>query len=355
MPYVQGAAVVDSTIFDVRHKTLLINFDRPLSAMSTLEGPRQNLTTIGNHYSPPQFWAVGHHMGLEAIREHILNVLNLSADRASLLITGADMDNLAVKKAAFQDMTVYALVTGGVKSNAVRMGRDEGLYYELGTINVIIMANVKLTPRAMTRAIISATEAKSAAMQDLDVRSSQNSLNWQATGTGTDNIIVVQGTGPEVDNAGGHSKLGELIARAVYDGVLEAVYRQNGLFAQRNIFQRLQERGLDLHGLLSESHCPCQGTLSQQVGDLQNLLLEPRYAGFLEASMALSDAWQRGLISDLDFYKDQSRHLAEEIAGCKIEDWTGLASSWPEMPPALALALESLMNGLIHRPARSVP
>ena len=67
-------------------------------------------------------------------------------------------------------MIVYALVTAGVQDNAVRASVDEGRFYEPGTINVIILTNMQLTPRALTRAMISATEAKSAALQDLDIR-----------------------------------------------------------------------------------------------------------------------------------------------------------------------------------------
>jgi len=59
-------------------------------------------------------------------------------------------------------MEILALVTAGVKSNAVRMSKDTGRYYEPGTINIILLPNMKLTSRAMTRAIISATEAKTA-------------------------------------------------------------------------------------------------------------------------------------------------------------------------------------------------
>ena len=92
-------------------------------------------------------------------------------------------------------MIVYALVTAGVESNAVRMSVDEGRFYEPGTINVIIMTNMKLSSRARTRAIISATEAKTAAMEDLDVRSSVSPQRNQATGTGTDEVLVVEGRG----------------------------------------------------------------------------------------------------------------------------------------------------------------
>jgi adenosylcobinamide amidohydrolase len=99
----------------------------------------------------------------------------------------------------------------------------------------------------MTRAIISATEAKTAALMDLDIRSSYSSSLHQATGTGTDNIIVVRGTGIEIDNTGGHSKLGELIAKAVYQGVREAICKQNKITASRNIFRRLMERKISIY------------------------------------------------------------------------------------------------------------
>jgi adenosylcobinamide amidohydrolase len=51
----------------------------------------------------------------------------------------------------------------------------------------------------------------------------------QATGTGTDNIMVVSGTtGPKVSYTGGHSKIGELIGKAVYEAVVYALEKQNG-------------------------------------------------------------------------------------------------------------------------------
>ncbi|MDZ7664110.1 MAG: adenosylcobinamide amidohydrolase [Desulfotignum sp.] len=75
--------------------------------------------------------------------------------------------------------------------------------WNAGTINIILMTNMALSPRAMTRSLIAATEAKTAALADLDIRSSDDPALWQATGTGTDNILVVQGTGQKIDGAGG--------------------------------------------------------------------------------------------------------------------------------------------------------
>ncbi|MBW1677419.1 MAG: adenosylcobinamide amidohydrolase, partial [Deltaproteobacteria bacterium] len=258
------------------------------------------------------------------------------------------MDNLAIKRERFREMEVYALVTAGVKSNSVRMSRDGGRFYEPGTINIIILPNMKLSPRAMTRAIISATEAKTAALQDLDIRSSYTPQIHQATGTGTDNIVVVEGEGTPIDNAGGHTKMGKLIARAVYEAVQEAVYKQNGIVTQRNIFQRLKDRKISLFGLVSVDECECGAEKSDLVCQLEEILLQPRYASFVESSFAISDDYENGLIGDLSGYELLCQKVAEEIAGKKITNLKDLIK--PEkVPPVLHIAINALLNGIYYR------
>ena len=166
-----------------------------------------------------------------------------------------------------------------------------------GTINIIMLTNMKLSPRAMTRAIISATEGKTAALQDLDIRSSYSRKINQVTGTGIDNIIVVQGTGVAIDSSGGHTRMGELMAKAVYEGVQQAMYLQNGLVKKRSIFQRLKERKISLYSL-------CRNyTTKDQVKSLHRavemLLLQGKYAHFLKAVMAVSDDCEKGLVHDV--------------------------------------------------------
>ncbi len=94
----------------------------------------------------------------------------------------------------------------------------------MGTINIILITNASLTEAAMARALITITEAKCAALQDLGIESSY-SPGLIATGTGTDNVIVVPGNGIRITYTGGHSKTGELIGRVVYESVKEAVTR----------------------------------------------------------------------------------------------------------------------------------
>ena len=348
LDYIEDARIVYSRIHDFVNKTLIVEFKEPLSVVSSLEGQRKHIISVGNHYSPPPCWALGHKLGLKKIRERVYQVIGKSEDKVSFIFTGADMDNLAVKQKRFKDMKVYALVTAGVKSNAVRMSVDEGRFYEPGTINIILLTNMKLSQRAMTRAIISATEAKTAALQDFDIRSSCTPLIHQATGTGTDNIIVVEGKGNKIDNAGGHTKMGELIAKAVYEAVQEAVYKQNGIIAGRNIFQRLQDRKISIFELISMNGYECDTGKGDLIKAFEDMLLQPYYAGFIESSFAISDDYGKGLVNDLGPFELWCSDIAEEIAGEKIENMTDFIAD-KDMPRVLRMAFNSILNGLYAR------
>ncbi len=350
LKYIKSARIVYSTINDFVNKSLRVDFTEPMKIVSTLEGERTGIETVGNHYSPPPCWAIEHQKGLARSRARVYDVLGVSTKTASFLFTGADMDYLAVVQKRFKEMEVYALVTAGVKSNALRMGKDEGKYYEPGTINIVLMANMKLSPRAMTRAIISATEAKTAALMDLDVRSTPTPATYQATGTGTDNILVVQGAGISIDNAGGHSKMGELMARAVYQGVLEAVYGQNALVPDRSIFQRLHERQVSLYELVSEAQCDCMVKKGEATAALEEILMDPRYAGFLETAFALSNDYRRGLIQDLGSYQDWCNAVAQELAGREIPEPRDLVQM-DQIPLPLKMSLNAILNGISFRNA----
>ena len=198
----------------------------------------------------------------------------------------------------------------------------------------------------MNRAIISATEAKTAALQDMDIRSAYSPMANLATGTGTDNILVVEGTGTHIDNAGGHSKMGELIAKTVYAGVKEAVLKQNGILPKRNLFQRLKERKLNLFGLVSDCSCGLQG--NQLASELENLLLDPEYAGFIETALAVSDDHKRGLITDLNSFAAWCDKTADAIAGGPIESQQAFTYARP-LPPAIQMAFDALLNGIYAR------
>jgi adenosylcobinamide amidohydrolase/ABC-type Fe3+-hydroxamate transport system substrate-binding protein len=349
---VKSAVINTADIYDFANKTLVIDFKRAQTILSTLEGRRENIVCVGNHYSPPPTWGPGHRRGVDDIQAKILRANGKNKESASFLITGADMDNLSVSEQSFKKMKVTALVTAGVLSNAQRMSKDRGLFYEPGTINIILLTNMKLSQRAMARAVIAATEAKSAALADMDVRSAYTPLVNQATGTGTDNVLVVQGEGRDIQNAGGHSTMGELIGKAVYAGVNEAVLKQNKIGSGRHIFQRLKERKISLHSLAAGVGCDCMTQKGIEknrfAGTVEHLVLEREVAAFLEAALALSDAYERGLIGDLSLFQQWCLDTASQIAGQPIDHIQDYLVDQP-IPLVLKTALNTVFTGALER------
>lgn len=223
-------------------KSLVVQFSEPRRVLST-SGGFVNATAIVNHSAKPELWAkvcremktqkeAGGKVYLQMIKQKIADKLETKSENITEVGTAADMDHLAVVTKEYKPFVVTALVTAGAKTNALRTGVDAGLHIEgeepKGTVIIFILTNAKLTDGAMARTLITVTEAKTAAFQDLNVPSSY-SKSIQATGTGTDSIMVVSGTaGSKVTYTGGHSKIGELIGKAVHEAVIEALGKQNG-------------------------------------------------------------------------------------------------------------------------------
>ena len=225
-------------------KVLLVSFPEVRRTLSTSDGLIEARAAL-NHAGHPLLW---HKVSMQfmgqdgrggkAYTEHVhgnmARLLALDKSAVAGMSTAADLDNLAVVTKHYGPLTVTVLATAGAKSNAIRTGVDAGAYIEgeepAGTINIMLLTNIRLTDAAMARALITVTEGKTAALEDLKVPSTY-SPEVQATGTGTDSIIVISGTmAPQASYTGGHSKIGELIGKASYEAVMEALGKQNGFF-----------------------------------------------------------------------------------------------------------------------------
>ena len=207
-------------------KTLVVSLPERRRVLSTFQGFME-VKHVCNHYAPQEVWEEFKDLNeCWAYMGKLMDELGLK-DYACVC-TAVDMDDLAVAEAEHNGVWFTALATAGT-SNALRAGFDRTNYYEVngefleaGTINVILVTNASLTGAAMARAIVTATEAKCAVLQDLGVRSSY-SPGLLATGTGTDNVVVVSGNGAKITYTGGHSKAGEMIGEAVYKAVKESL------------------------------------------------------------------------------------------------------------------------------------
>ncbi|MGC8659477.1 MAG: adenosylcobinamide amidohydrolase [Desulfomonilaceae bacterium] len=351
LPYVKAAQVIEGTLNDFPTQTLCIDFVEPMVCLNSLQGIVTGVTTAGNHYSSPPLWKRSDRVSMEDLKGEVCRVVGRDPSKSSFLYTGARMDSLAVGKTEYKDMKVFALVTAGVKGNAMRAGVDEGVSYDAGTINIVILTNMRFTARALTRAIICATEAKSAALQDLDIHSIY-SPRYQATGTGTDEVMVVEGRGPTIECAGGHCKMGELISKAVYQAVKESISLQNGVVPSRSVFQRIADRKIDLRALVSQCGKFSHEESARIYRNLQRLLLDPVHAGFIESAFAIGAAHDAGLVCDLQSFLEMCRNECNRVAGHKIDTLISFTPESFASEPVRA-ALDALINGLSLQEGKS--
>jgi adenosylcobinamide amidohydrolase len=139
------------------------------------------------------------------------------------MMTAADMGSFRMVQAAEQGVEIFVLVTTGL-SNARRAGdyaehrKIGNPQLDAGTINIICLTTASLTRAAMVEAVITTTEAKTAALQNLGIKSPVS--DNLATGTGTDAVAIVSGHGSiKISYCGKHVVFGEILAKLVIEAV----------------------------------------------------------------------------------------------------------------------------------------
>jgi adenosylcobinamide amidohydrolase len=259
-----------------KEKIIYVNFlvqHRVISTCGVNGGLRDDLEGIANHQLCEPLG--NDRKGLKIIAESPLDYLKsvcekygLSPEKRALLGTAANMNYAAVESQEYRGLQVVAISTGGVKTNAGRAG-DPATIYEKdgkfistkgevdephGTINTIIIINKELTHGAMARSLITASEAKAAALQELAVNSCYSC--GLATGTGTDQVgIASKLTGKiPLTGAGKHTKLGELIGLTVKNSIKKTLALQDSLTpqSQRSAKIHLERFGIDKESMIKK-------------------------------------------------------------------------------------------------------
>ncbi|CAI82493.1 conserved hypothetical protein [Dehalococcoides mccartyi CBDB1] len=220
------AEVLDTQVWDTRANALVIHLDESRPCLSGTDG-YNDIRLICNCYLPKDLCDYLHYSHkdygdyLNDLKKEIASFYSVNTKEISMISTGVDMAELSYAFESYDKLWVCAWVTAGFKHNAMRIGVDkacgieiEGEYQPCGTINIIAASNAKLDSATMASSFITITEAKIVALQDLDIHSSFNP-KLQATGTGTDQIVVISGNDFVCRYAGGHTRLGELLAKAV--------------------------------------------------------------------------------------------------------------------------------------------
>lgn len=164
---------------------------------------------------------------------------------STALITAATMEHHIYTKIHEGDCIVEAIVTAGVDKTAHRAGggylyaEHDGLFESIqtstqppqrtGTINILLFTNKALGDAAMVKALLTITEAKAAALADLNIPSVYplyvpQAPSAAATGTSTDGVILtINPQGDLITDVGTFSRFGDTLAKAVYQSVYQAI------------------------------------------------------------------------------------------------------------------------------------
>jgi iron complex transport system ATP-binding protein len=180
-----------------------------------------------------------HWSGPEKFLVKVARELQLPKEKVVGLMTAAQMKNVVASTEKYDGVTLTIFVTAGatvaVTSGEPSASKSNQLK-KIGTINIIILVDGNLTEGCMVEAVKTATESKTVALRDLDIRSRFS--GDLATGTLTDSIAVCcTRKGEPIQYAGTFTILGELIGKCVREGVKTAIYKQENIAPNRPLVE----------------------------------------------------------------------------------------------------------------------
>lgn len=237
----------DFARFEWHERSIVCRFSRRVLVLSTSRrngGLREDLSAAVNYQICEPGGCPTCEVCIDKLDEHIdmhAEKLNCDPERTATMITAARMRNAGSATRSHGGVDVLSVMTAGVETNAARAG-DRATHYEspsgwrsideappVGIINLILLVNRRLTDGALVKAGIMATEAKSATLDALRVRSRYG--YGIATGTGTDQFMLAcpQDSSFAFTEAQAHVILGQLIADTVSEALRVALTRQGGL------------------------------------------------------------------------------------------------------------------------------
>ena len=323
----------DEVTWKPGNQSISIAFAQPRKVLSTSllnGGYQENLAGVFNHNCGPDD---GSHCKLRAgtYWEHMRMLASdagLDPDRTTGMGTAARMENVAIVVKKYQELVVTAIVTAGVEGNGGRVGDPTDHFspveklgaHKPGTINIMLVLDADMAAGTMARALVTCTEAKTAALQELMVGSLYST--GLATGSGTDQSVVLANPGSPLyfEGAGKHSKLGELIGLSVKQGVKEALFKQNRLCPekQHSVLRRIKRFGVTEETLwqdylMNTVHPMEKGNFSQVLEEWER---KPQAVTYTSLYVHLLDQLQWGLLSPKEV-RDASNQILQ-IAGHKF-------------------------------------
>ncbi|WP_336248709.1 adenosylcobinamide amidohydrolase [Stomatohabitans albus] len=305
----------------------------------------QTSEATGNSYHPTI-------MQIKADAAQLAQRFHLEPTQVMTMGTAASMRCYGLAERWYEDdrcppVGVIAVATAGVEGNAGRAG-DPTTWVELdgdywprpdsatmsahhrtspttddcppsqgsGTINIMVFLSAPLKPTAFGRAIITATEAKSAVLTEFAVGSLYSPT--PATGTGTDQIIISAPTeGPHfISGVGHHVVMGEMLGQVVMAAVRDALRQQNGMtpMSRCSVLAQLSRFGLNQERFITEAAPYLPDHLLRHLEENVHAMIHDQVVVGLSAALAtVADQVRTGILSH-SAGKELAARLGTQIA-----------------------------------------
>ncbi|MCX6652246.1 MAG: bifunctional adenosylcobinamide hydrolase/alpha-ribazole phosphatase CbiS [Methanomassiliicoccales archaeon] len=253
--------------------------------------------------------------------------LGLKEDTVCFM-TAADVKKvISTTEEEYHGVKASVVATAGVV-NAVMAGElvPDAILATLtkpGTINIVAAVNVPLEPAGLANAIITITEAKTAAMIDCGVK---------GTGTTSDAVAVACPKGNGSHYAGTATDVGIALSRAVRKAVGQSIRKWYNGTAPLDMLSRLQEKGISLDDLwnaakeLYYSNPQWETEMIHQrfMAHIKLLNDDVNVNAMVQAALLMEEQGGRDNIHGLgkgEFAKDPVHLLADELMGIALAEY----------------------------------
>lgn len=356
---------IDNIDAEIKNQTLVIWSKNPLKILSSalLNGGLIEANGIINVQVPEgsgKDMGDMHWNGPENFLINAVSQLQLPKDKVVGLMTAAQMKNVVASTKKYDNVTLTVFVTAGA-TVAVTAGEPaaskSSQLQKIGTINIIIIVDGNLTEGSMVEVVKTATEAKTVAIRELDIRSRFS--GDLATGTLTDSVAIgCTKKGDSIQYAGTFTIIGELIGNCVREGVKTAILKQENIASNRPLVERLADRCLSLKTIISQisegkitNGSPEYPHLQKQ---LELILSDTKIASIVIAAIRLDEDLAKGLIpakTTNTVNQEVFEEIVQSASKCSSDDFSEFAfnKSKPEDEAQLGPFSKCVLKAILKK------
>ena len=224
----QQRAVIKKEHFTITEQYIQLQSELPLKTVSSaVHNPG-----IGWHNCLLNRSVPGDYVISDVKREvkEFLKRENFSSTNTVVMLTAVPTALVAINEFSAPFGSIIVAVTAGV-GNAVDVSRVHERQDEpyIGTINTWVIVNGCLSEEAFFQALMTATEAKTKALQSENIRDERSGTI--ATGTATDSLLIAATQkGEEMLYGGPITEVGKMIAKGVYETTVQAIRNYKNQF-----------------------------------------------------------------------------------------------------------------------------